>query len=186
VTREILAWPDVENWALRLSVAEIERDGPFSAFPGVDRWFAVLSGSGVRIGEPFQTITAGSSPLQFDGATAPQCMLIDGPTRDLNLMLRRNRAGGSMARVTSHHEWPGAPGDSGQYRPSTDIRGVFTVGGCTLSRADGQSIEIPPMSAAWCTAVNTSDTWTASVPVSDCPTFAFHCAMRGAPEAIGE
>jgi uncharacterized protein len=32
VTRELLAWPGGDDWALRLSVAEIERDGPFSAF----------------------------------------------------------------------------------------------------------------------------------------------------------
>lgn len=48
-TRELLAWPDPRDWAIRLSVAEVERDGPFSQFPGVRRWFAVLSGGGVRL-----------------------------------------------------------------------------------------------------------------------------------------
>jgi environmental stress-induced protein Ves len=39
---------------LRISVAEITRDGPFSAFAGVQRWFAVLEGAGVmlRAGRP--------------------------------------------------------------------------------------------------------------------------------------
>ena len=46
VTRELLAGR-TEDWSVRLSVADIERDGPFSAFAGVDRWFAVLSGAGV-------------------------------------------------------------------------------------------------------------------------------------------
>ena len=50
VTRELLVWPNAEDWLVRLSVAEIERDGPFSAFAGVDRWFAVLSGAGVLLG----------------------------------------------------------------------------------------------------------------------------------------
>jgi environmental stress-induced protein Ves len=41
-TRELLAWPEATDWQARISVAEITRDGPFSAFAGVQRWFAVL------------------------------------------------------------------------------------------------------------------------------------------------
>ena len=50
LTRELLAWPGSGDWVLRVSVADIEADGPFSAFPGIDRWFTVLSGAGVRLG----------------------------------------------------------------------------------------------------------------------------------------
>ena len=49
LTRELLAWPARDGWALRISVADIRADGPFSAFAGVDRWFAVLEGNGVRL-----------------------------------------------------------------------------------------------------------------------------------------
>ena len=35
--------------ALRISVADIEAHGPFSNFEGVDRWFGVLQGEGVRL-----------------------------------------------------------------------------------------------------------------------------------------
>ena len=49
LTRELLAWPDGGDWAVRVSVAEIEADGPFSTFPGVERWFAVLEGGGVAL-----------------------------------------------------------------------------------------------------------------------------------------
>lgn len=38
MTRELLAWPHAHDWVLRVSVARVERDGPFSAFPGVHRW----------------------------------------------------------------------------------------------------------------------------------------------------
>ena len=48
-TRTLLAWPDPARWALRISVADVEQAGPFSVFPGVDRWFAVLEGDGVRL-----------------------------------------------------------------------------------------------------------------------------------------
>ena len=37
-TREVLRMPEAaEDWDWRLSIAEIERDAPFSAFPGVER-----------------------------------------------------------------------------------------------------------------------------------------------------
>ena len=42
VTRELLAWPPGDDWQVRISVAEITADGPFSSFPGVARWFSVL------------------------------------------------------------------------------------------------------------------------------------------------
>src|SRR3546814_1791648 len=50
-TREIHAHrPDPgSDWAWRLSIAEIERDAPFSAFPGVDRELVLLHGNGLRL-----------------------------------------------------------------------------------------------------------------------------------------
>jgi hypothetical protein len=89
-TRELLAWPAGPDWRLRISLADIDRDGPFSPFPGVKRHFAVLQGGGVRLGLAGQTLSLdpSSPPLGFDGALAPDCALIAGPTRDLNLMLR--------------------------------------------------------------------------------------------------
>ena len=87
-TRELLAWPHVADWKVRVSIADIDRDGPFSAFPGVDRWFGVLSGGGVilrgRALKPKEGI------VQFAGEDAPNCVLIDGPTQDFNAMHRRD------------------------------------------------------------------------------------------------
>lgn len=48
-TREILRLGDPEAWALRLSIAEIERDTTFSAFPGIDRELVLLRGNGMRL-----------------------------------------------------------------------------------------------------------------------------------------
>ncbi|RZU02237.1 HutD family protein [Rivibacter subsaxonicus] len=96
-TRELLAWPNAERWALRLSVAEIERDGPFSSFHGIDRWFAVIDGAGVELrfgsADRIRSVRRGDEVLQFDGGIAPACRLLDGPTQDLNLMLARGRGG---------------------------------------------------------------------------------------------
>jgi uncharacterized protein len=90
-TRELLAWPSAAAWQVRVSVASIEADGPFSPYPGIDRWFAVLSGVGVVLALPQGAITLGpgSAAIAFAGEAVPACRLIDGPTQDLNLMLRR-------------------------------------------------------------------------------------------------
>ena len=103
VTRELLAWPGADDWRVRMSVAEVAHDGPFSRFDGVQRWFAVLRGAGVRLRLNGAThdLTQASAPFQFDGGAAIDCELIDGATQDFNLMLRG--AVGRMARVQGTH-----------------------------------------------------------------------------------
>lgn len=98
-TRELLAWPGTEDWRVRISVAEVAADGPFSAYPGVTRWFAVLAGAGVQlqVDQTVQTLTTQSEPLCFDGALPVGCRLVDGATQDFNLMLRD--ASGTLQRV---------------------------------------------------------------------------------------
>jgi environmental stress-induced protein Ves len=95
-TRTLLAWPDPQRWQLRISVADVEAGGPFSVFPGIDRWFAVLDGDGVRL------TTAGRAPVvvrpaddamhEFPGDAATECELLGGATGDLNVMRRRREA----------------------------------------------------------------------------------------------
>ncbi|WP_395686864.1 HutD family protein [Caenimonas koreensis] len=99
-TRELLAMPGPDDWRLRISVAEVENDGPFSAFAGVKRWFAVLHGAGVvlKVGDREHRVTRDDPPLAFDGGAAVDCHLIAGATQDLNLMVRGRVA--AMHRVT--------------------------------------------------------------------------------------
>lgn len=110
VTRELLAWPGPTDWRLRISVADIATDGPFSAFPGVRRWFTLLSGEGVVLDFPDHPLTLrpGDAPLAFDGAAAPGCQLIGGPVRDLNLMVRDGTGG--MAAVSPGAAWQAPAG----------------------------------------------------------------------------
>ena len=102
-TRELLAWPDAEAWQLRVSVADIESDGPFSAFEGVARWFVVLEGGGVRLSLPHgeRSLTPADPPLAFEGEAAPMCRLLEGPTRDLNFMARRGDGSATMRVATA-------------------------------------------------------------------------------------
>ncbi len=106
-TQELLAGPDASAWQWRISVAQITQDGPFSAYPGVERWFVVLSGQGVALhaGPRLVHMTRASPPLQFDGAGAPGCLLLDGPTLDLNLMVRHDAGTGGLHAATPGQPW---------------------------------------------------------------------------------
>ncbi len=123
-TREMLVWPPKGDWQLRISRADIAADGPFSAFPGVQRWFAVLQGAGVALALPVpQILRAGDVPLEFDGAAAPDCSLLDGPTQDLNLMARQGR--GCMQIVIAGQPWQRTLAMHGLY---TACAGILTDG----------------------------------------------------------
>lgn len=172
VTRELLAWPDANNWVMRLSVADIERDGPFSAFVGIDRWFAVLTGNGVRLGASQQPVIAGEAPIYFDGADAPACTLINGPTRDLNLMIRREAAAGWMRRVASGVVWEPSTCASDA---TNDLFGVFAMNGYTLHRDEQDAVDMPAMSLAWSTNAKAGEFWQISCRDSNHATFAFQC-----------
>ena len=94
-TREILKCPEAaDDWDWRLSIAEIERDGPFSTFDGVDRELVLLHGNGVRLrfddGE-VRDVEPPHGRVRFAGECAVSGELIDGTTHDFNLMWRRER-----------------------------------------------------------------------------------------------
>lgn len=137
-TRELLTRPAGADWQWRLSVADIGTDGPFSAYPGVARWFAVLEGDGVELRLPDRTVTLrpGDAPLAFDGADAPGCRLLAGPTRDLNLMLRGVH--GRLVPAQSSSPWC----------PGSASAGLYALAGGVLE-ADGQSWPMGPATLAW-------------------------------------
>jgi environmental stress-induced protein Ves len=92
----------------RLSLAGIDRDGPFSPLPGVQRVFALVEGA-TRLafdGAATLELDTRADPLAFDGADAPRASPRPGARcRALNLMLARGRCSGTMRRV---HLAPGA------------------------------------------------------------------------------
>jgi uncharacterized protein len=137
-TRELYRWPLSDAWQLRVSLAEIERDGPFSSFPGVRRWFAVVEGQGValRFENGEKRVTTSSDPVSFDGIEAPDCALISGPTRDLNLMLRA--ADGLMQRARYGVPWTAVGPQCGIF---TMKPGVWSCGGLL--------VDMPPRSLLW-------------------------------------
>ncbi|HXD40486.1 MAG TPA: HutD family protein [Ramlibacter sp.] len=140
VTRELLAWPDAD-WTVRLSVAEIAKDGPFSRLAGVRRWFAVLSGQGVRLrtSGAIHELGTSSMPFQFEGAAPTDCQLLGGPTRDFNLMLRQGQA--RMER---------ADGLLSRRCQATALVAVYANGRAATIGWGSERLAVPPDTLAWC------------------------------------
>ncbi|MEV6543258.1 HutD family protein [Streptomyces sp. NPDC051665] len=94
VTREIAAWPEgtgMDAFAWRVSLAEVAADGPFSAFPDVDRTLTVVEGAGMdlTVGGERWLVNTRYEPRDFRGDVPTDCRLLDGPVVNLNVMWRR-------------------------------------------------------------------------------------------------
>ena len=106
LTREIAVGPrgaGAGDFDWRFSLAEVERDAPFSAFPGVARCIVLLRGAGMRLrsdgGELDHRLDQPLVPFHFSGDTPLSATLIGGPSSDFNVMTRR---GAWAADVTAH------------------------------------------------------------------------------------
>lgn len=141
VTRELLAWPSSADWQVRISVADIAAAGPFSRFPGIERWFAVLEGAGVvlRVGGGAQVLAAGTAPIHFSGEAPVDCALVDGTTRDFNLMAAPGRA--RLRRVAGELAFR-AEGEA--------LLAVYAHGRPATVQALESALEVPRRHLAWC------------------------------------
>lgn len=96
-TTELAAHPEPDadanapfDW--RVSIAEIESDGAFSAFPGCDRHIALLEGIGMELrfdGAESVRLEQRLRFVPFAGETRTFGKLIAGPVRDFNVIARR-------------------------------------------------------------------------------------------------
>jgi len=104
-TREIISFPAGKmDFDWRASIATIAQDGPFSAFPGIDRSITLLSGEGVHllaapdIGHSLNRV---GEPFAFRGEQTVSARLLGGVTSDFNIMTRRTAC---RAQVIAAHE----------------------------------------------------------------------------------
>ena len=82
-----------EGFGWRVSIADIESDGAFSAFPRCDRWIALLEGNGMRLefdDAPPAVLDQRLDFVHFSGDAHAYGSLIDGAVRDFNLIARRD------------------------------------------------------------------------------------------------
>lgn len=105
VTDEVAAFPDgtgAGDFDWRVSIAHIGGDGPFSAFPGIDRSIALIGGAGLRLDLPDGGCVAlgpRDAPFSFPGEWAIGGRNVAGPTVALNVMTRRSRSRHSLDRL---------------------------------------------------------------------------------------
>ena len=98
-TAEIAVSPDgagLDDFDWRVSMARVERGGPFSTFPGVDRTLSILEGEGILLGiegRQSVTLTGASAAYSFPADARTNAELVSGPITDLNVMTRRGRYG---------------------------------------------------------------------------------------------
>lgn len=96
-TAEIAVFPEnagLDDFDWRISMATVASNGPFSAFPGVDRTLSVLEGAGIVLeveGHAPATLTPACLPYPFAADAAAGACLLDGAITDLNVMTRRGR-----------------------------------------------------------------------------------------------
>jgi uncharacterized protein len=100
-TREIAASPkgaafDAFDW--RVSVADVSEAGAFSVFEGIDRVLTLIEGTEMVLidADGPRHVLGRWDSLAFAGEKNIRAELPHGPTRDFNLMLRRDRVSGSV------------------------------------------------------------------------------------------
>ncbi|MFH7338414.1 HutD family protein [Streptomyces sp. KHY 26] len=98
LTREVAAAPDgagTADFAWRVSLADVAREGPFSRFEGVDRVITLVDGPGMvlTVDGSAHTVAERYAPFAFPGDADTDCRLLGGPLVDFNVMTRRGRAG---------------------------------------------------------------------------------------------
>lgn len=98
ITHELVRHPSDGDFDWRLSVAEVQHDGPFSCIGGVDRIITLCSTGRMVLHAPDPQPLERFSPYAFAGEIDVSCTVPDGPTRDFNVMTRR---GAYAADVTT-------------------------------------------------------------------------------------
>lgn len=84
-TRELLR---ADDGAWRVSLADIERDGPFSSFPGRHRLLTVVDGTALAlVVDGTEQLVEPRRPFGFDGDAEVSASVPEGPVRALNVIV---------------------------------------------------------------------------------------------------
>lgn len=111
-TQELACWPpgaDMNGFEWRVSLATVDRPGPFSVFPAIDRQIMLLSGDGLHLRSPGweHRLEQHWQPFAFSGDDAVDGAMLGGTSKDFNLMQRRGLWQGPL-RVVSDAQSPGS------------------------------------------------------------------------------
>ncbi|MYW66346.1 HutD family protein [Streptomyces sp. SID8379] len=157
VTREILCRPQgagMADFQWRVSLAEVAADGPFSAFPGVDRTLTMVEGDGMEltVGGTTALVDSPYVPRDFAGDVDTDCRLLGaGNVVNLNVMWRRDALAVPPSVAVVRGRLPLGPGRS--LVVALDEEGA-EVAGRVLGRYDAVLVTgAAPLRAAGPTAV---------------------------------
>lgn len=88
---------EAEDYDWRISMADVDTESEFSFFKDKQRIISVLSGAGMHLSlkqnmlaEPHEVHVLARTLFAFDGEQPVYCRLLNGPTRDLNLIYRKD------------------------------------------------------------------------------------------------
>ncbi len=107
---------DPENsgdFVIRISVAQVHQNGPFSKFENIDRCLLILTGDGVilEFNDREVRLDKNSAPLWFRGEENIFSKLMGGFVTDFNVMIKRGygivsvqKIVGSYLRLISQHD----------------------------------------------------------------------------------
>jgi len=103
----------------RASLAQIDQDGAFSAFPGLARIHCITSGAGLQLTNAEIQLTAHPlKPLYFDGGLDLTARLKEGPCEAFNLIYDPNRVRAELKVC-----------DAGSHEIGGGTQLVFVLGG---------------------------------------------------------
>ncbi len=130
-TLELLRIEGPEGLLLRLSVAQVAEDGPFSVFPGILRSLTVIDGPGFRLEGAVSLKCLPLRPVTFPGDVAVRAEGTEaGPSEDFNVMTPKGRP---QAEVEVLHGAHTLPGVASRYVLAL---GPGTVNGAAVERHD--------------------------------------------------
>lgn len=148
-TQEIVCWPldgSMNQFDWRISVANIDKDGPFSAYPGLDRTIMLLSGNGVRLqardGSFNHCMKQPFEPFRFSGDVALDSTLIDGATQDFNVMTMRHGWSAQVHIIRNAFTLPAS-----EYGLLLNARGIWSI--TQTARASELTTQIAPKHGLW-------------------------------------
>ena len=126
----------------RVSIATIDSESPFSRFDGVDRWLMPLSLDGMTLRvEGETTRLAGREAFAFSGESTISTIRVRESSLDLNLMVRRHFARGSLLALVVHGDTEVAASDD-EAVVIVVLEGMPSVDGAKLELLD--AAELPP------------------------------------------
>jgi uncharacterized protein len=117
VTWEIAIDPPgsgLDDFRWRVSRARIEAEGPFSSFPGCERWITCVEGAGfaLHFEDGVKLAVPPFVPVRFAGDRPVLCRLAGGPCTDINVIARRDLVRVAIALVVAPPDLPAGAGSA--------------------------------------------------------------------------